>query len=307
MALSGLLALLDDVTAILDDVATLSKVAAQKTAGIAGDDLAVNAQGLVGIEPSRELPIVGKVALGSFLNKLVLIPIALMLPASWITPLLVLGGIFLCYEGVHKILHKNAPAEQAHRNAVVSAARTGEEALAQAEKSKVKQAITTDVVLSAEIIAVSLAAVANEPLLVRAAVLAVVGVSMTLGIYGLVALIVKLDDIGLHLQRAGSGGWQQSFGSFLVEKTPWLMRFISIGGTFAMFLVGGGILLHGIPGAEAGVHHVLVVLEDRPLLQSAAQNGVALLVGIAVGLMAVGGAAGVFKLRGKTSPDSSHP
>lgn len=306
MAASGLLALLDDVTAILDDVAALSKVATQKTAGIAGDDLAVNAQALVGIAPARELPIVGKVALGSFVNKIILIPIALMLPSSWITPLLMLGGIFLCYEGVHKILHKDAPDDHAQRHQVVAASDAGVPDLVSVEQKKVKQAIVTDIVLSAEIIAVSLAAVANEALVVRATVLSVVGIVMTIGIYGLVALIVKLDDVGLHFQRAGSVGWQQTLGTFIVEKTPVLMRAISVGGTIAMFLVGGGILLHGIPGAENWLHHALSFLDKTPMLQAAGHNFSALLVGVAAGLLGFGFARGFARLRGKAPPGSPH-
>lgn len=302
MAVGGLLALLDDVTAILDDVAALSKVAAEKTVGIAGDDLAVNAQGLVGIAPARELPIVAKVGLGSLVNKLFLIPIALLLPSSWITPLLMLGGIFLCYEGVHKVLHKEKPEEKAHRQEVVAAAKDSEVALAAVEKQKVKQAILTDIVLSAEIIAVSLAAVAEEPLLVRASVLSVVGVAMTLGIYGLVAVVVKLDDVGLHFQVTSTANWKRALGTLLVEKTPVLMRCISVGGTFAMFLVGGGILLHGIPGAEEALHHVLAPFASTPMLQATLQNLTALLLGIAAGLLVLGGSAGLAHLKGDGSP-----
>ena len=300
MAIGGLLALLDDVTAILDDVAALSKVAAEKTVAIAGDDLAVNAQELVGIAPARELPIVAKVGLGSLVNKIVLIPIALMLPSSWITPLLMLGGVFLCYEGVHKVFHKEQPEEKAHRKEVVAAARGGEGELAAVEATKVKQALITDVVLSAEIIAVSLAAVADEPLMVRAGVLSVVGFAMTLGIYGLVALVVKLDDIGLHFQMKSDAQWKRGIGQFLVDKTPILMRGISVVGTFAMFLVGGGILLHGIPGAEDALHHALVPLASAPMLQATLQNLAALLLGVVVGSVALGCVSGLTRLRGKT-------
>lgn len=303
MAVGGLLALLDDVTAILDDVAALSKVAAEKTVALAGDDLAVNAQELVGIAPARELPIVGKVALGSFVNKIVLIPIALMLPMSWITPLLMLGGIFLCYEGVHKVLHRDKPADRTHPQAQNEEAQAGSAGrLAALETGKVKQAIITDIVLSAEIIAVSLAAVASEPLAVRAGVLSVVGFAMTLGIYGLVAVIVKMDDIGLHFQAQKDAAWKRMVGVFLVEKTPVFMRCISVGGTFAMFLVGGGIMLHGIPGAEDTLHHALAPLKTAPMLQAALQSLTALLLGVGVGGLATGGIWGLMRLRGPADP-----
>jgi uncharacterized protein len=245
---TGLLALIDDVTTILDDVATMSKIAAEKTAGIAGDDLAVNAEGLVGLAPARELPILGKVALGSLANKVVLVPLALALPMAAIQPLLMIGGTFLCYEGVHKVVHKLFPgdhaADDAHQAELVRAVRAGPEALAKVEAGKVRQAIITDIVLSAEIVAVSLGAVAASPFGVRAATLSVVSIGMTVVIYGLVAGLVKLDDIGLHLQ--GRGGAAATVGRGLVVGTPYLMRVVSVVGTAAMFLVGGGILAHGL-------------------------------------------------------------
>lgn len=284
MAVTGLLALLDDMSTILDDVATMSKVAAKKTAGIAGDDLAVNAEGLVGLDPSRELPIVGKVALGSALNKLVLIPLALALPQSVITPLLMFGGAFLCYEGLHKISHRKGPEDERHHAKLVEALKTGPDALKDIEKKKVKQAIITDIILSAEIVAVALGAVAEQPFGTKAAVLCVVGFGMTIAIYGLVAGIVKLDDIGLHLQTTSvKGSLRWRVGQVVVEKTPVMMKGISVLGTAAMFMVGGGIVLHGIPGAEAWIHHLLEAFSGMPLLMSALGTLASLVAGVIVG------------------------
>ena len=286
MAGSGLLALLDDITSILDDVAAMTKVAAQKTAGIVGDDLAVNAQGLVGLQPDRELPIVGKVALGPALNKVVLVPLALALPRSVITPLLMLGGAFLCYEGVHKIAHKHTEEDDKHEDALLNALQTGPEALAAFESQKVKQAIFTDVILSAEIVAVALGSVADEPLQIKAMVLSLVSLGMTVGVYGLVAFIVKLDDIGLHLQK--KGGSSATLGSALVNYTPVFMRGLSVVGTIAMFMVGGGIILHGLHSVEEAVHHGLEAALHAPALVSVASLAVTVLVGMAVGALCVG-------------------
>ncbi|MEZ4319628.1 MAG: DUF808 family protein [Myxococcota bacterium] len=252
MPTSGLLALLDDVIAIMDDVATVSKLAAEKTVGIAGDDLAVNAEGLVGLHPSRELPILGKVALGSLANKVVLVPLALALPGAAIQPLLMFGGAFLCYEGVHKVLHKVLPHDdahdEAHGEAVVRAVRSDDPAeLARVEQGKVRQALLTDIVLSAEIVAVALGAIGDVELKVKAVALSAVAVAMTIGIYGIVAVLVKIDDYGLWLERRG--GAAATVGRFLVRAMPTVMRTLSVVGTLAMFLVGGGILAHGL-----GIH-----------------------------------------------------
>lgn len=240
---------MDDVILIMDDVAALSKVAAEKTVGIAGDDLAVNAESLVGLQPSRELPILGKVALGSLANKVVLVPLALALPAAVVQPMLMFGGVFLCYEGIHKVAHAvlphDAAAEEAHHDALrkAMAAPTGDE-LAVVEAQKIKHAILTDVVLSAEIVAVALGAIGDAAFLTKAVTLSAVAVGMTLTIYGLVAVLVKLDDVGLWMQRAN--GPAAPIGGVLVRATPYLMRGLSIVGTLAMFLVGGGILAHGL-------------------------------------------------------------
>lgn len=302
MAGVGLLALLDDITTVLDDVAALSKVAAQKTAGIAGDDLAVSSQAVVGIEPSRELPIVGKVALGSALNKCVLVPIALALPHAAITPLLACGGLFLCYEGFHKVAHRHDPKDEAHAREVIAAIQTGPEALARVEWEKVKQAITTDVVLSSEIVAVALGAVADEPFMTKALVLSVVSAGMTVAIYGLVALIVKLDDLGLLLQRAPSETLRHRAGALIVNAAPKMMKVISVVGTVAMFLVGGGILLHAVPAVDHALHEAIahalgagagkVVLGVLPVV-----------VGVAVGAIVAGavGAIGAARARLKAA------
>lgn len=263
MASGGLLAVIDDITAILDDVAAMSKVAARKTAGIVGDDLAVNANVVVGIDPSRELPIVGKIALGSLANKAVLIPIALALPTSMITPLLMVGGAFLCYEAIHKITHKSSPVEQ-EISAPVTEAPTPEE-LRKLENKKVMGAIGTDFILSAEVIAVALGSLAASPLPVRAMTLTVVGIAMTIGVYGLVAAIVKVDDLGLHLQSSegeeGLAPFKRRLGRWLVSAMPHFMKFLSFLGTAAMFTVGGGIILHAFPALE----HALEGLASGPL------------------------------------------
>jgi len=253
---TGLLALLDDVIAIMDDVAamsddvaTMSQMAAEKTAGLAGDDLAVNAEGLVGLKPSRELPILGKVALGSLANKFVLVPLALALPGSVISPLLMLGGTFLCYEGVHKVLHSVLPhdehAEKAHGEALKKALRSDNpKDMAAVESKKVRSAIITDFVLSAEIVAVALSAIGDVEFAVKATTLSVVALAMTLGIYGSVAVLVKIDDVGLWLEQ--KGGASEGIGRAMVKSTPHIMRALSVLGTLAMFLVGGGIIEHGL-------------------------------------------------------------
>ena len=293
---TGLLALLDDVTAIMDDVATMSKVAAEKTAGIAGDDLAVNAEGLVGLQPSRELPILAKVAAGSLANKFVLVPLALALPGAAIQPMLMLGGAFLCYEGVHKVLHKLLPhdehAEAAHADELKAAVRSPDPTdLAKVEADKVKQAIITDVVLSAEIVAVALGAIGDVPFAVKATTLSLVALGMTIGIYGFVSLLVKMDDIGMWLER--KGGPNAAIGRAMVRGMPWVMRALSVLGTLAMFLVGGGIIDHGL-----GLHLEHVVHEWH--LPAAAEWVVAHLApgllgvvagGIVVGFLEAGKAA----------------
>jgi predicted DNA repair protein MutK len=286
MSGSGLLALLDDITLILDDVAAMSKLAAKKTAGIVGDDLAVNANVVVGIDPSRELPIVGKIALGSLLNKAILIPLALALPGPAITPLLMFGGAFLCYEALHKVSHKHSPEDEAHHQELVTAIQSSPDALMKLENKKIWGAIGTDTILSAEVVAVALGAVAQAPLMTKALTLSLVGLAMTVGVYGLVAAIVKADDLGLRLQSAeGDSAGARSkrrLGELLLAAMPWFMKGLSIVGTGAMFAVGGGILLHGIPALE---HMLLGSLAPIPFLGGPLSLLISVLFGVVVGFV----------------------
>lgn len=294
MALSGLLAVLDDITLIMDDVAAMSKLAAKKTAGIVGDDLAVNANVVVGIDPARELPIVGKVALGSLVNKAILIPLALALPAAAITPLLMFGGAFLCYEALHKVTHKHGPEDEQHHQELITAIQTSPEALMKVENKKVWGAIGTDTILSAEVVAVALGAVATAPLMTKAITLTVIGVGMTVGVYGLVAAIVKADDVGLWLQESGVPA-KQRLGDFLLQAMPWFMKALSVLGTAAMFVVGGGILLHGIPALEHTVEAGLTHVPFHAFLGGPLSLLVSLLFGVAIGFVSLP----IFGLLGK--------
>lgn len=276
MASGSLLALLDDIATILDDVAlmtkvaakksaamaddvsVMTKVAAQKTAGVLGDDLALNAQQVTGVRAEREIPVVWAVAKGSLINKVILVPAALLISAfaPWaVTPLLMVGGAFLCFEGFEKVAHKllHKPHEDAaEHEAHVQANANPAVDLVAFEKDKIKGAVRTDFILSAEIIAITLGTVASAPFTQQVAVLTGIAVIMTIGVYGLVAGIVKLDDLGLWLSRKASSA-AQALGNGILRAAPWLMKGLSIAGTAAMFLVGGGILVHGVPA----VHHVV--------------------------------------------------
>ncbi|AMW79478.1 hypothetical protein AMD27_11675 [Acinetobacter sp. TGL-Y2] len=245
----SLLILLDDIAAILDDVAVMSKMAAKKTAGVLGDDLALNAQQVSGVSAERELPVVWAVAKGSFLNKCILVPLALAISffAPWlITPLLMIGGLFLCYEGVEKVLH----TIQHKKAATVEEAKIEKELLekdlASLEKEKIKGAIRTDFILSAEIIVISLGTVAAATFGIKVATLCVIAILMTVGVYGFVAMIVKIDDLGLYLVDQASS-FKKTIGRGLLAFAPKLMKTLTIVGTIAMFLVGGGIISHGVP------------------------------------------------------------
>jgi hypothetical protein len=256
---SSLLALLDDIASALDDVATMTKVATQKTAGVLGDDLALNAQQVSGVRADRELPVVWAVAKGSLVNKAILVPAALLLSAfaPWaVTPLMIVGGLFLCYEGAEKLAHRflhSKQAERAERRAEIARAVADPTVdLKQLEKDKIKGAIRTDFILSAEIIVITLGTVATAPLPTRIGTMIGIALLMTVGVYGLVAGIVKLDDGGLALTRAGSRALQ-ALGRGILTATPWLMKGLSVAGTAAMFLVGGGILTHGVPA----LHHLI--------------------------------------------------
>ncbi|MDB5984744.1 MAG: hypothetical protein JWQ69_5759 [Pseudomonas sp.] len=266
MAGSSLLVLIDDIAAVLDDVALMTKVAAQKTAGVLGDDLALNAQQVSGVRAERELPVVWAVAKGSFLNKLILVPTALAISAfiPWaVTPLLMLGGAFLCYEGfeklAHAFLHRQAE-DQAEHEALVEALTDPAVDLVAFEKDKIKGAIRTDFILSAEIIAITLGIVADAPLLQQVIVLSGIAIVMTIGVYGLVGGIVKLDDGGLYLSELkGDSAWrrlQRSLGRGVLMAAPYLMKSLSVIGTAAMFMVGGGILTHGLPFAHHWIEGV---------------------------------------------------
>lgn len=246
MAGINLLTLLDDITTLLDDIATMSKVATKKTAGVLGDDLALNAQQVTGVTADRELPVVWAVAKGSFLNKAILVPAALLISVwlPWlITPLLMMGGLFLCFEGAEKVFARFLP----HHGEVVDEEEKLD--LVAYEKQKVKGAIRTDFILSAEIIVITLGTVAGATLLNQALVLSIIAVIMTIGVYGLVAGIVKLDDAGLYLlnqSKQSANKFKELLGKGLLAAAPRLMQFLAFAGTVAMFLVGGGILVHGI-------------------------------------------------------------
>lgn len=258
---SSLFVLLDDIATVLDDVSAMTKVAAKKTAGVLGDDLAVNAEQVSGVRASREIPVVWAVAKGSAVNKAILVPAALLISAfaPWaITPLLMLGGSFLCFEGAEKLVHRFLhPQDAAAAEAEIHAALQNPEVdLKQLEKDKIKGAIRTDFILSAEIIVISLGTVAGAALMTRFGVLASIAVIMTVGVYGLVAGIVKLDDAGLALAQR-PGALTQKLGRGILVFAPWLMKFLSVAGTIAMFLVGGGIVVHGI----AWLHHFQEAIE----------------------------------------------
>ena len=249
MAGGSLLTLLDDIASVLDDVAVMSKLAAKKTAGVLGDDLALNAQQVAGVQAERELPVVWAVARGSLLNKLILVPAALLISAfiPWaIVPLLMAGGAFLCFEGfeklVHRFLHDTEQEQQALRAAVADPAVD----LLAFEKDKIRGAIRTDFILSAEIIAIVLGIVAQADFLKQVLVLSGMGLLMTLGVYGFVALIVKLDDAGVYLS-ARQNSTARVLGRAILRLAPWLMKALSVLGTAAMFLVGGDIIVHGLP------------------------------------------------------------
>jgi predicted DNA repair protein MutK len=302
---SSLLVLLDDIASVLDDVATMTKVATRKTAGVLGDDLALNAQQVSGVRADRELPVVWAVAKGSLINKVLLVPAALAISAlaPWaITPLLIAGGLFLCYEGAEKIVHKLAHTGQdkARQAALRQALADPAVDLREVEKDKIKGAIRTDFILSAEIIVIALGTVAAASLATRIGVLVSIALLMTVGVYGLVAAIVKLDDAGLAMSRhAGDGGWPalvRATGRALLRGAPWLMKFLSVAGTAAMFLVGGGILTHGLPLLHGWVETAMQA--SAPAVQTAASVLIDAAVGIIAGLLVLAAVSIVKRLRG---------
>ena len=308
MAASSLLALIDDIATLLDDVAlmtkvaarqgmtaaddvaTMTQVAARKTAGVLGDDLALNAEQVTGVRADRELPVVWAVAKGSLRNKAILVPGALAISAvaPWaITPLLMLGGLFLCLEGAEKVLHLLAPhpAEaQARREERVRAVADPQQDLVAFEKDRIRGAIRTDFILSAEIIVITLGTVAQAAFGLQVAVLVGISLLITVGVYGLVAGIVKLDDVGLYLNRQ-TASWKNKLGHAILQAAPWLMKTLSVVGTAAMFLVGGGILVHGVPLAGHALQAWAAQLGWMAPLVSNLGNALA---GMAAGLLVVG-------------------
>lgn len=302
MAASSLLTLLDDIATLLDDISVMGKIAAKKTAGVLGDDLSLNAQQVTGVNANRELPVVWGVAKGSFLNKLILVPLALVISAfaPWaITPLLMIGGAYLCYEGVEKVVHtlhqdksqESADARQQRLQQEIAKDPAGY------EKNKVKGAVRTDFILSAEIVAITLGIVSDAPLLNQVIILAGIAILVTIGVYGIVAGIVKLDDLGLWLSKTSSS-LAQGIGSGLLFAAPWLMKILSVVGTVAMFLVGGGIVVHGIPvlshwieQMSHGYHGILSMLLS---------NGAHLVIGFVIGAIVLLVVNLIAKMRGKS-------
>ena len=316
---ASLLTLLDDVASVLDDVAAMTKIATRKTAGVLGDDLALNAQQVTGVKAERELPVVWAVAKGSFVNKLILVPVALVISAvaPWaITPLLMLGGLFLCFEGVEKLLHAflhSAPREQeqaAHKRAVKDESVD----LVATEKTKIKGAIRTDFILSAEIIVITLGTVGEASFVVRLATLAAISMIMTVGVYGLVAGIVKLDDAGRYLSQPGADGQASSpkamLGRAILWFAPLLMKTLSIVGTAAMFIVGGGILTHGFHWIAERISATADVVASLPGVGDVLASVTTILLDSLVGLLAGAAVVGIVtlvqRLRGKPAADPAH-
>jgi len=309
---SSLLALLDDIATVLDDVAVMTKLAAKKTAGVLGDDLALNAQQVTGVKADRELPVVWGVAKGSAVNKLILVPAALAISAlaPWaVIPLLMVGGLFLCFEGVeklaHKLLHSQAE-DDAHHAELTKALVDPSVDFVVLERDKIKGAVRTDFILSAEIIAISLGVVATEPFINRVAVLTGISVLMTVGVYGFVAAIVKIDDAGIFLsQRQGS--FQRGLGNVLLKGAPWLMKGLSVAGTAAMFLVGGGILTHGIGALHHGIESLAHSAGEVPgvggVLKALIPSLADALVGLVAGALVLVGVLGVKRVLGRDKKD----
>ena len=285
MAGSSLLLLIDDIATLLDDVSVMTKVAAKKTAGVLGDDLALNAQQVTGVNADRELPVVWAVAKGSLVNKAILVPAALLVSAvaSWaIMPLLMLGGLFLCFEGAeklaHSLFHRKAEDDE-HHASLVEAVRDEDVDIVAYEKEKIKGAVRTDFILSAEIIVITLGTVAAASFGRQVAVLVGISLLMTAGVYGLVAGIVKLDDMGLYLSNTASR-LKQALGRVLLAAAPWLMKTLSVLGTLAMFLVGGGIIVHGLQFLHHGIENMAGQLGWAHSIAAAILNALA---GLAAG------------------------
>ena len=295
MAGSSLLLLLDDIAAVLDDVAMMTKVAAKKTAGVLGDDLAVNAEKVTGVDADRELPVVWAVAKGSLLNKCILVPAALGISfvAPWlILPLLMLGGLFLCYEGFEKVAHEflHKAEEEAEHEELIEQLMDPSVDLVQYEKDKIKGAVRTDFILSAEIIVLTLGIVADMNFTTQVLTLCGIALIMTVGVYGLVAGIVKLDDAGLYLmRREGEGVWlrlQHWFGARLLSFAPWLMKALAVVGTIAMFMVGGGIIVHGFHALDEAIKVLATRIDEIALVGPVLGALTPTLAGVAIGMLA---------------------
>jgi len=289
MAGLSLLTLLDDIASVLDDVAAMSKVAVRKTAGVLGDDLALNAQQVSGVRAEREIPVVWGVAKGSFINKIILVPAALLISfvAPWlILPLLLIGGLFLCFEGAEKIVEKFFEPNHGKQTLLTLTEDNNYQDLIAYEKKKIKAAIRTDFILSAEIIAIVLGIVQEFPLFTQLLVMSTIGILVTVLVYGLVACIVKLDDLGFYLQRISAGkGIASLLGNGLIALSPKLMKLLTIVGTIAMFLVGGGIVVHSIPY----IHHMVEnIISNLPVIDYVSKSYVILgnaLIGMVSGFM----------------------
>ncbi|MCE0489557.1 DUF808 domain-containing protein [Pantoea sp. Mb-10] len=299
MAGTSLLTLLDDIATLLDDISVMGKVAAKKTAGVLGDDLSLNAQQVTGVKANRELPVVWGVAKGSFLNKLILVPLALVISAfaPWlITPLLMIGGAYLCYEGVEKVLHslQHDKAEKSPEARQQRLDKLAQQDPREYEKDKVKGAVRTDFILSAEIVAITLGIVSDAPLLNQVLILAGIAILVTIGVYGIVAMIVKIDDVGYWL-REKSSTLAQAVGGALLALAPWLMKILTVVGTLAMFLVGGGIVVHGI----APLHHAIDAYSEgfTGMVASLLSNGANLVLGFIIGSIVLLGVNLIAKLR----------
>ena len=299
---SSLLALLDDIATLLDDVAAMTKVAAKKTAGVLGDDLALNAEQVAGVAAKRELPVVWAVAKGSAINKAILVPAALAISAliPWaILPLLMLGGAFLCFEGFEKVVHKffHKKEDEAQHAAITQAVLNPEVDMVEFEKIKIKGAIRTDFILSAEIIVITLGTVAAAAFARQVTVLVAISIIMTVGVYGLVAGIVKMDDAGLALMKSTSSG-ARAFGRGLVAFAPKLMKFLSVAGTIAMFTVGGSIIAHGVHAIQDTINSIA---SHAGFMSGITAFGLELLVGVMVGAVCVALWMLVQKIRGKSA------
>lgn len=292
MAGSSLLVLIDDIATVLDDVALMTKMAAKKTAGVLGDDLALNAQQVSGVRAEREIPVVWAVAKGSFVNKLILVPSALAISAfvPWlVTPLLMVGGAYLCFEGfeklAHKFLHSKEEDEAEHTQLTEAVADPATDLVAY-EKDKIKGAIRTDFILSAEIIAITLGTVADASLTQQVVVMSGIAIVMTVGVYGLVAGIVKLDDLGLWLAQK-PGQMAKKIGGGILSAAPYMMKTLSVVGTAAMFLVGGGILTHGVPVLHHWIEGIGAAAGSAGFAVPMLLNGVAGIIAGAVVLAVV--------------------